>query len=98
MQPRESSHPWPLVHGQTLTLGSTTLVLHIHNGWETCNWCDPSSSVFQDLGSKNAKDLEQVEELGLQRRKELNRIKKKYGLRVCHRHLTSLAFIWPIWS
>ena len=80
IQPRESSHPWPLVHGHTLTLGSTTLVLHIHNGWETCNWCDPSSDVFQ---ARDAKEAEPEEELGVQRRKELNRIKKKYGLRVC---------------
>ncbi len=71
-----------MVHGHTLTLGSTTLVLHIHNGWETCNWCDPSSDIFQVPGERDAKGVEPEEKLGVQRRKELNRIKKKYGLRV----------------
>lgn len=40
--------------------------------------------MFQDLGSsEGAMEAEPQEELGVQRRKELNRIKKKYGLRVC---------------
>lgn len=82
VQSRESSQPCPLVHGHTLTMGSTTLNLHIHSGWETCTWCDPSRGPFQDIHLGDVTDVENPEELDLQRRKELNRIKKKYGLRV----------------
>lgn len=62
-------------------MGSTTLSLHIHTGWENCIWCDPSRGVFWSGDSVKEAELPD-EELDLQRRKELNRIKKRYGLRV----------------
>ena len=78
-------------------MGSTTLNLHIHNGWETCAWCDPSRArgMFHDLQEAGpAKGSETLEELGVQRRKELNRLKKKYGLRVC----VNLEFNFYFWN
>ena len=84
LQAREASQtPCPLVHGHTLTMGSTTLTLHIHSGWDSCVWCDPSRGAFQNQRSEEEAGEENQEELDMQRRKELNRIKKKYGLRVC---------------
>ena len=82
-QAKQESKPHPLSHGQTLTLGSTTFMLHIHTGWETCAWCDPAQLGAWQEGVQSGDVTEEVGgSLDLQRRKELNRIKKRYGLRV----------------
>ena len=84
LQSRECSQPCPLIHGHTLTMGSTTLTIHIHSGWETCTFCDPAQREGQEqLAGENTRETRAQEELDVLRRKELNRIKKKYGLRVC---------------
>ena len=49
--------------------------MHIHSGRETCDECNP------ELTSSNSA-ADSAEPLDVQRRKELNRIKKLYGLRV----------------
>ena len=53
-------------------------------GWETGAWCDPAQlGAWQESGAQPGDATEEVGgSLDLQRRKELNRIKKRYGLRV----------------
>ena len=100
-QAKERSQPCPLVHGQTLTLGSTTLTLHIHTGWETCAWCDPARGAWQGLHTGvDPRNLEPSLELDSQRKRELNRMKKKYGLSVsfCSTLFKFFFFLNPISS
>ena len=75
MQPKHDSDPTSLNHGDRLRLGNTIFGVHIHNGIETCDECNPVLMSSNEGG-------ESTEPLDVQRRKELNRIKKLYGLRV----------------
>lgn len=77
-QAKESSKPRPLYHDDTLTVGTTTFLVHMHCGWETCESCDPALWSHDLEKGATAENLEPID---LTRRKELNRIKKKYGLR-----------------
>ena len=70
---RESSKPRPLSHGHT------TFTLHIHTGWETYEQCD-LVLVMSEEGMGGGGEGGGGESLDLQRRRELNRIKKRYGL------------------
>ena len=81
LQARETSKSRPLSHGHTLTLGTTTLTIHIHTGWETCEECDPAL-LGGEGGRSGGGGGGAGESLDLLRRRELNRIKKRYGLRV----------------
>ncbi len=79
---KESSKPRPLHHGDTLTVGSTILSLHIHTGLETCMGCDPALCGVEGGGDRSQISAPACLALDVQRRKELNRIKKRFGLRV----------------
>ena len=85
LQPKERSKPHPLSHGDTLTLGSTTFILHIHTGLDTCEGCDPVSLEQCHAESADSGSVVMKESLDVRRRRELSRIKAKYGLRVSHR-------------
>ena len=77
-QPKQDSKPYLLQHGDLLTIGSTTFLLHIHRGMSCCTECSQLGIV---VGS-GMSDETNTDSLETQRRKELNKIKKKYGLRV----------------
>ena len=74
-EPKHDSDPTPLNHGDRLRLGNTIFGVHIHNGIETCDECNPVLMSSNEGGDSS-------EPLDVQRRKELNRIKKLYGLRM----------------
>ena len=40
-----------LTHGDNLTVGGTTLLLHIHPGNDTCDECEPGQVQAQKLVS-----------------------------------------------
>jgi pSer/pThr/pTyr-binding forkhead associated (FHA) protein len=40
-EPKHESELQPLSHGDILTVSSTSLMLHIHCGSETCDECEP---------------------------------------------------------
>lgn len=49
------SEPRELTHGEQLKLGTTTFVLHIHAGSETCDECEPGQ-VQAQLKAKETED------------------------------------------
>ncbi|XP_072039053.1 uncharacterized protein [Amphiura filiformis] len=82
---RSVSEPHPVSHKDYLTVGSTTLRVHIHPGTDTCDECEPGQvqALIAQLNPENnqvtytvvsAADKEQM------RRKELRKLKKKYNL------------------
>lgn len=58
------------------------MTLHIHTGLETCIGCD--SALAENDSGADRSQISAPPSLALdtQRRKELNRIKKRFGLRV----------------
>ncbi|CAH8554962.1 unnamed protein product [Schistosoma rodhaini] len=86
-----------LCHGDIIRLGSTRLLVHIHNGNETCGQCDPDEikaaltsivDVSETINSANHKNTENLtgtiptpSSKDAERRAKLDEIKKKYGLK-----------------
>ncbi|XP_021345956.1 angiogenic factor with G patch and FHA domains 1-like isoform X1 [Mizuhopecten yessoensis] len=83
-EPKVKSKPMVLSHGDTLQFGCTRLLLHIHDGTDTCDECEPGQ-VQAQLQAQNQPKKEIVilskEEKLRQQRQELKKIKKKYGLK-----------------
>ncbi|XP_065836193.1 angiogenic factor with G patch and FHA domains 1-like [Oscarella lobularis] len=67
-----------LSHGDTLRIGSTVFIVHVHVGDETCMECEPGHYQSNSLTSTGA--FTKVDK-NQQRRSELNRLKKRCGLR-----------------
>lgn len=51
---KQKSEPQVVTHGDELTLGSTTLHLHIHPGSQTCDSCEPGQVQAQVLNQAPA--------------------------------------------
>ena len=47
LQSKQESKPQVITHGDELTLGSTSLRLHIHPGSQTCDSCEPGQVQAQ---------------------------------------------------
>ncbi|XP_022105639.1 angiogenic factor with G patch and FHA domains 1-like isoform X5 [Acanthaster planci] len=82
---RVVSEPHPLSHRDYITIGGTTLRLHIHPGDETCEECEPGQVqaliAQQQLNEMSAGTTSGSRpEKEQQRRKELRHLKKKYNL------------------
>ncbi|GBO19133.1 Angiogenic factor with G patch and FHA domains 1 [Araneus ventricosus] len=83
-EPKQKSNPQVLSHGDKLAFGSCKLLIHIHEGYETCDQCEPGQ-VIAELSSKEVKVapvLKTKKEKEKERRQEMKRLKKKYGLKV----------------
>ena len=50
LQSKQKSEPRVITHGDELTLGNTTLHLHIHPGSQTCDSCEPGQVQAQAQG------------------------------------------------
>ena len=77
--PRTSSQPIELTHRDYVTVDDTTFSFHVHIGIETCFDCEPGN--IQNIAKNN--DTEQAIEfndLKQQRKKEMKKMMKKYGL------------------
>ncbi|XP_007941629.1 angiogenic factor with G patch and FHA domains 1 [Orycteropus afer afer] len=84
LQPKTKCEPYVLEHGDEVKIGETVLSFHIHPGSDTCDGCEPGQvrahlrldkkdeSFVGPTLSKEGKELE--------RRKELKKIRVKYGL------------------
>lgn len=46
-QSKQKSEQQVITHGDELTLGTTTLCLHIHPGTQTCDSCEPGQVQAQ---------------------------------------------------
>lgn len=75
-EPKQRSKPHTLTHCDTLAIGTTSFTLHIHTGWDTCEYCH-----WEERGLGEGED-DKRQEGKTEWKKELNRIKKRYGLRV----------------
>ena len=47
LQSKQKSEQRVITHGDELTLGTTTLCLHIHPGTQTCDSCEPGQVQAQ---------------------------------------------------
>lgn len=91
---KQKSEQYVITHGDELTLGTTTLCLHIHPGTQTCDSCEPGQVQAQaPQGPSFSLDDEvcitkvvegdsSLNSLSVQeqRKSELKRIKKAYAL------------------
>ncbi|PRD23023.1 UNVERIFIED_CONTAM: Angiogenic factor with G patch and FHA domains 1 [Trichonephila clavipes] len=81
-EPKQRSGPQVLSHGDKVAFGSCKFLIHIHDGYETCDKCEPGQ-VMADLSSKEVKStpvLKTKQEKEKERRQEMRRLKKRYGL------------------
>ncbi|CAB4013319.1 angiogenic factor with G patch and FHA domains 1 isoform X2, partial [Paramuricea clavata] len=85
---KQESEGHKLSHGEQLKIGSTTFLLHIHPGSETCDECEPGQ-VQAQLKAKEMEDevlitrvVSSVNDGNPEslRKKELKRLKKRYML------------------
>ncbi|XP_058512307.1 angiogenic factor with G patch and FHA domains 1 [Ochotona princeps] len=84
LQPKTKCDPYVLEHGDEVRIGETVLSLHIHPGSETCDGCEPGQvRAHLRLDKKHGSCVGPAlskEEKELERRKELKKIRVKYGL------------------
>ncbi|XP_042546827.1 angiogenic factor with G patch and FHA domains 1 [Dipodomys spectabilis] len=84
IQPKTKSDPYVLEHGDEVKIGETVLSFHIHPGSETCDGCEPGQvRAHLRLDKKDESFVGPAlskEEKELERRKELKKIRVKYGL------------------
>lgn len=78
-----ASEAFVLNHDDTLTLGTTKLLCHIHTGSDTCDRCEPGVVIATHRAQQPQPELKVLskEERLRQKKQELNQIKKKYGLK-----------------
>lgn len=84
LQPKTKCDPHVLEHGDEVRIGETVLSFHIHPGSETCDGCEPGQvRAHLRLDKKHEAFVGPAlskEEKELERRKELKKIRVKYGL------------------
>ncbi|XP_052795780.1 angiogenic factor with G patch and FHA domains 1-like isoform X1 [Mya arenaria] len=75
------SCPVVVSHGSMVQVAGTRLLCHIHAGTVTCDACEPG--VVRAGNQKNTADHKVLtkEQRKLKQRREINQIKKKYGLK-----------------
>lgn len=84
LQPKTKCDPYVLEHGDEVKIGETVLSFHIHPGSDTCDGCEPGQvRAHLRLDKKDESFVSPAlskEEKELERRKELKKIRVKYGL------------------
>ncbi|XP_008053456.1 angiogenic factor with G patch and FHA domains 1 [Carlito syrichta] len=84
LQPKTKCDPYVLEHGDEVKIGETVLSFHIHRGSDTCDGCEPGQvRAHLRLDKKDEAFVGPTlskEEKELERRKELKKIRVKYGL------------------
>ncbi|XP_053444188.1 angiogenic factor with G patch and FHA domains 1 [Nycticebus coucang] len=84
LQPKTKCDPYVLEHGDEVKIGETVLSFHIHPGSDTCDGCEPGQvRAHLRLDKKDESFVGPAltkEEKDLERRKELKKIRVKYGL------------------
>ncbi|XP_036265404.1 angiogenic factor with G patch and FHA domains 1 isoform X3 [Pipistrellus kuhlii] len=84
-KPKTKCDPYVLEHGDEVKIGETVLSFHIHPGSDTCDGCEPGQvRAHLRLDKKDESFVGPTlskEEKELERRKELKKIRVKYGLR-----------------
>lgn len=71
---KQESEPFDVVHGSIIQVNNTKLLCHIHNGHETCGYCEPGLAMQpENSTNENAGS-------NLSRKAELKRLKCKFGV------------------
>lgn len=73
---KERSCLHPLVHGDTVAMGTSTFSVHIHKGLDVCNDCLPQPTI-----SKGKSLYESVQCLEKERVETMDVLKRQYGLK-----------------
>ncbi|XP_011067127.1 PREDICTED: angiogenic factor with G patch and FHA domains 1 isoform X3 [Acromyrmex echinatior] len=71
---KQESEPHEIIHGSIIKIGGTKLLCHIHNGNETCGYCEPGL-VQQNINLNEIK----ASKTKLYK-EELRRLKHKFGI------------------
>ncbi|XP_042903504.1 angiogenic factor with G patch and FHA domains 1 isoform X2 [Parasteatoda tepidariorum] len=80
-EPKELSSPCVLSHRDIVSIGDCKLMFHIHVGHETCDECEPGLVMAEkSLKAEKSSVYKTKEEKEKERRQEVRRLKKKYGL------------------
>ncbi|XP_026679252.1 angiogenic factor with G patch and FHA domains 1 [Diaphorina citri] len=75
----QESEPHLLKHGTELRIGSTKLSVHIHNGRDTCDQCEPGV-LISAMNKPVVAKIDLSASSGQNRQAELKRLRKKFGL------------------
>ncbi len=80
---KETSDEYILAHDSQIQVGSVTLLCHIHAGLETCDGCEPGL-VIKEQANKESNISTSVtkEDLEKARKRELKKIRQKFGLKL----------------
>lgn len=71
---KQESAPFEVTHGSILQVGGTKLLCHIHEGYETCENCEPG--LLLTNSSNNETCISKIQ----QYKSELRRLKSKFGV------------------
>ncbi|XP_024947856.1 angiogenic factor with G patch and FHA domains 1 isoform X3 [Cephus cinctus] len=71
---KQESEPHEIAHGSIVQVGTTKLLCHIHNGHETCGYCEPGL-VQRSSNIEENKTLKKTQHIS-----ELRRLKHKFGV------------------
>jgi pSer/pThr/pTyr-binding forkhead associated (FHA) protein len=72
---------FPIVHGSTLKMGDTTLLLHIHPGDQTCGHCEPGLLLqHEPMYPVEPGVMTTRAEKDAARRKEQRKLRQKFGV------------------
>lgn len=84
------SEPFDLYHGSELSLSQTKILCHIHEGYSTCDDCEPGVVIanWEKIHKNNVRPAT-IEE---SHKTELKRIKKKYGLETESKYLKKIYY------
>lgn len=89
--PKEVSEKKEVTHHDLLVIGSTTLIVHIHENSETCDDCEPGVYLsklqsFRQYAGNDQEDnqLKAQTSIKVSHKEEMKNIKKRYGIHKDH--------------
>lgn len=78
---KEESEEYILAHDSRLQVGGVTMVVHVHCGLETCDGCEPGLvTTNNSTNQTNPSPSVSREDVEVARKRELRKIRKKFGL------------------
>nr|CAG4634962.1 EOG090X0AIB [Alona affinis] len=82
---KEVSEEYILAHDSRLQVGGVTMIVHVHSGLETCDGCEPglvvTGSTNNSGSCSNGGAPVTKEDLEMARKRELRKIRQKFGLK-----------------
>lgn len=91
---KQESEPLPVVHNSIIQLSQTKLLFHVHDGYATCDQCEPGLNVVAQPTGSGATEASGGGTSQLTHKQELKQIRKRYGLAD---DSESGSLIWAQW-